>query len=121
MLIFYIYQGNLFVLVLFIRCKALRTRTNFLIANLIVADFLLAVFCIIPRMLENVHDYAINGVSCIIIDFYKTLKTSDFVAYVQIHSLHSTCHATGINFNFSGNLYRTLYSHHKTNGEQDFL
>lgn len=56
--------GNLFVLILFAKCRELRRKTNFLIANLIIADFILSFCCILPRMLEIIYDMALNGYMC---------------------------------------------------------
>jgi hypothetical protein len=49
-------------LILFAKCRELRRKTNFLIANLIIADFILSFCCILPRMLEIIYDMALNGV-----------------------------------------------------------
>eukprot|EP00106_Octopus_bimaculoides_P012678 XP_014780120.1 PREDICTED: galanin receptor type 1-like [Octopus bimaculoides] len=42
--------GNLLVLYIIIRNARLRTRTNFFLANLAVADFCVGVFCVFPNL-----------------------------------------------------------------------
>ncbi|ESP05383.1 hypothetical protein LOTGIDRAFT_103326 [Lottia gigantea] len=42
--------GNIGIILLIIKNKALRTRTNFFLANLAVADFCVGIFCVLPNL-----------------------------------------------------------------------
>ncbi|XP_041357424.1 trissin receptor-like [Gigantopelta aegis] len=46
----FLLSGNLVVLLVIIKNKRMRTRTNFFLANLAVADFAVGIFCVIPNL-----------------------------------------------------------------------
>ena len=70
-------KGNLLVLYLFVKYKTLRTKTNYLLCNLAIADFLVSIFCVIPAFLRIVYLVQGNNVklfqSKIILNLIKFL------------------------------------------------
>jgi hypothetical protein len=57
------FKGNLLVLYLFVKYKSLRTKTNFLLGNMAVADFLVSILCIAPSVLRVVYHIFGNAVN----------------------------------------------------------
>ena len=85
--------GNVLVLFVIIRNKSMQTVTNFFLANLAVADLLVVIFCIIPKLLYYIlpswplgvavcklHHYMISATSTASIFILTVISVERFIA-----------------------------------------
>ncbi|XP_072045552.1 uncharacterized protein [Amphiura filiformis] len=85
--------GNMLVLFVIIRNKKMQTVTNFFLANLAVADLLVVICCIIPKLLWYItpswplgavmcklHFYMISATSCASIFILTVISVERFIA-----------------------------------------
>ncbi|PIK43923.1 putative galanin receptor type 1, partial [Apostichopus japonicus] len=68
--------GNFLVIYVIVKNKKLRTVTNFFLGNLAVADLLVAIFCIIPKMMNFVMpNWPLGSIACSLHNYIVTVTT----------------------------------------------
>ncbi|XP_071119495.1 trissin receptor-like [Haliotis cracherodii] len=77
--------GNVTVLIVIIKNKRMRTRTNFFLANLAVADFLVGILCIIPNLSVNLSPkWRLGRAMCKIYYFVQNMSYTASMLFLAV-------------------------------------